>query len=269
MNIRDLAPQETYEMDLVVDLAGDASWEAGDLLDNAVTASGNTIPNQTIPDITASTTASARVLPIIIRSKAVHQSTGVEQATGTGARAFYYTIDVQNNYTGPSQSVVVTDTIPDGIEYLGPHGASPAPDTVSRDASTGVTTLVWDLGAVPTSASRQLAYDAGIRYDYYGTDNGGVNRVDTSTPTSSTAGEPIIKTASAKKTFTNTAELGASWLSNPATDTAHANVTGAALTVNKSADKTSGGLGTSINYTLNYATSEYYSAIATDGLTLV
>ena len=59
--------------------------------------------------------------------------------------------------------------------------------------------------------------------------------------------------------------LGASWLSNPATDTAHANVTGAALTVAKGADKTSGGLGTVINYTLSYATSEYYSALATDG----
>ena len=85
VNIRDLAPQETYEMDLVVDLAGDATWEAGDLLNNAVTAFGNTIPNQTIPDISASTSASARVLPIIIRSKNAHQSTGVEQATGTGA----------------------------------------------------------------------------------------------------------------------------------------------------------------------------------------
>jgi uncharacterized repeat protein (TIGR01451 family)/fimbrial isopeptide formation D2 family protein len=267
VNIRDLAPLETYEMDIVVDLAGDATWEAGDLLNNAVTAYGNTIPNQTIPDISTSTSASARVLPIIIRSKNAHQSTGVEQATGTGARAFYYTIDLQNNYTGPSQSVVVTDTIPDGIEYLGPHGASPAPDSVSRDASTGVTTLVWDLGTIATSGSRQLAYDAGIRYDYFGTNNGGVNRDDASALTSASAGQPIITDSSAKKTFTNTANLGASWLSNPATDTAHANVTGAALTVAKGADKTSGGLGTVINYTLTYATSEYYSTLATGALT--
>ena len=269
VNIRDLAPQETYNMDLVVDISGDSSWAAGDLLQNAVTAYGNTIPNQTIPDISAATSASAPVLPIVIRAKTVHQSTGVEQATGTGARAFYYTIDVQNNYTAAIQSVVVTDTIPDGIEYLGPHGASPAPDSVSRDASTGVTTLVWDLGTMPASAPKQLAYDAGIRYDYYGTNNGGVSRPDTSTLTTASAGQPIITTASSKKVFTNHAALSSSWKSNPATDSATADVTGAALTVAKSSDKTSGGLGTVINYTLTYATSEYYSAIASGDLTLV
>ncbi len=270
-NIRDLAPGESFSVDLLLDISGDTKWQVGDSVTNAITVGGNTIPNQTIPDITPPTVnASAKVVPIVIKSKAAHQSTGVEQATGTGAaRRYHYTIDVQNNYVGATQSVVVTDTIPDGIEYLGPRGASPAPTSVSRDGATGVTTLVWDLGTMAAGAAQQLAYDAGIRYDYYGTANGGVNRADGTALTSATAGAPIITTASAKKTFTNSARLQGSWLSSPATDTANASVTGAALTVAKSSDKTTGGLGTIINYTLTYTTSQYFSAIATTDSVLV
>ncbi len=214
--------------------------------------------------------ANAKVVPIVIKSKVAHQSTGVEQATGTGAaRRYYYTIDVQNNYVGNTQSVVVTDTVPDGIEYLGPRGASPAPTSVSRDASSGVTTLVWNLGEMATSASQQLAYDAGIRYDYFGTNNGGVNRSDATTLTTATAGAPILTSGGVKKNFTNNVVLEGSWLSSPATDTAQASVTGAALTISKGGSPSSGGLGTVIDYTLTYATSQYYSAVATQGLVLV
>ncbi len=271
IDIRDLAPGESFSMDLLLDISGDPKWQVGDFITNAISVGANTIPNQTIPDITPPVvSANGKVVPIIIESKVAHQSTGVEQATGTGAgRRYHYTIDVQNNYVGDTDSVVVTDTIPDGVEYLGPRGASPAPDSVSRDASTGVTTLVWNLGTMATSASRQLAYDAGIRYDYYGTDNGGVNRSDATTLTTATAGTPILTSGGVKKQFTNHVELEGSWLSNPATDTAQTNVTGAALTISKGGTPGSGGLGTVIDYTLTYATSQYYSAVATQGLVLV
>ena len=271
VDIRDLAPGESFSVDMLLDISGDTKWKVGDFITNAVSVGGNTIPNQTIPDITPPTVnANAKVVPIVIKSKVAHQSTGVEQATGTGsARDYYYTIDVQNNYVGNTQSVVVTDTVPDGIEYLGPHGASPAPTSVSRDASSGVTTLVWNLGEMATSASQQLAYDAGIRYDYFGTNNGGVNRSDATTLTTATAGAPILTSGGVKKNFTNNVVLEGSWLSSPATDTAQANVTGAALTISKGGSPSSGGLGTVIDYTLTYATSQYYSAVATQGLVLV
>ena len=271
VDIRDLAPGESFSVDLQLDIAGDPKWQVGDFITNSIRVGANTIPNQTIPDITPPiVNANAKVVPIVIKSKVAHQSTGVEQATGTGAaRRYHYTIDVQNNYVGATQSVIVTDTIPDGIEYLGPRGASPAPTSVSRDGSSGVTTLVWNLGTMLTSASQTLAYDAGIRYDYFGFNNGGVNRSDATTLTTATAGTPILTSGGVKKTFTNNATLQGSWLSIPATDSATANVTGAALTIAKGGTPSSGGLGTVIDYTLTYATSQYYSAVATQGLVLV
>ena len=94
VDIRDLAPGESFSVDLVLDIAGDTKWQVGDFITNAITVGGNTIPNQTIPDITPPTVnANAKVVPIVIKSKVAHQSTGVEQATGTGAaRRYHYTI---------------------------------------------------------------------------------------------------------------------------------------------------------------------------------
>ena len=139
--------------------------------------------------------------------KNANQSTGVQQDLGTETRPYTYTIEIQNNYTNPSTSVVTTDTLPDGIEFLGMNGSS---DVMAVDAgfgiadpATGETPLQWTLGDLAPGQSVTIVYNAGIRYDYYGTDNGGNNR-----PTAVFDGRETTSTPIAHKTgFTNTAGL--------------------------------------------------------------
>ncbi len=264
INIRDLEMTESYSLDMVVDLQGDPTWQVGDLVRTTATVSANTLPNGAGATVSGTDTATGKVVPIVITSKRANQSTGVEQATGTGGRRYSYTIDVQNNYVGATQSVVVTDTIPDGVEFLGML-AGPAPDGgfPSRDASTGVTTVRWTLGALAAAQQVTLTYAGGIRYDYFGSNNSGLQRAHDAT--SGPYGTPILDGT----TFTNRASLTGSWLSQPATDAAQASVTGKYLTIAKSGTPSTVGIGTSIGYTLTYSASQYYDILSAPGSIVV
>ena len=277
-DIVDLAPTESHTFTFVVDISGDPSWEVGDLLMDTVTAQVNTVPDNSGTWITGTASASAAVAPIALVTKSANQSTGIHQATGTAARQYSYTIKVQNNYTNPSASVVVTDTIPDGIEFLG-QTAGPAPDVgyPQRDPATGITLLKWTIGTMTPGQLVTLTYDTGIRYDYYGTANGGTNR-----PADDFSSMPATAAIIPNKTnFTNVAGLKSEYKGSlPATITPtqsdSASVTGAYVTVNKSANKSLVGYGTIVTFALSRTTSEYYvSDDATmtdtlpDGLTYV
>ena len=122
----------------------------------------------------ATASDSDRVLPIKIVDKTTQQSTGVEQATGTEGRVFHYSLDVQNNFVNVTNGVVVTDTLPDGVEFLGVT-SGPAPDAgyPRRDSVTGATTLRWTVGDMSAAQLETIRYAAGIRYDYFGTADGG------------------------------------------------------------------------------------------------
>jgi len=265
INIRDLEAGETYTMSVVVDTAADLSWAVGDSITSTVTATGFGVPDGTDPCTPVIASTSAKLVPIKIASKTANQSTGVEQNSGTEARRYSYAIEVQNNYRGNTTNTVIVDRLPDGIEFLGQTGATPAP-AVSRDTSTGVTTLTWNLGTFTPAQTRTLTYDTGIRYDYYGTAKGGINRA-TSDLTSPSA-IPTAAIIPDKVTLTNNVALTGSYAGQPATDSASARVTNAYLTVAKSNDTATGGNETTVTYTLTASASQYYDIVETDTVVL-
>ena len=142
---------------------------------------------------------------------------------------------------------------------------------------TGETELKWTLGTMAPGASASITYAAGIRYDYYGTAQGGTNRThDDFSSTPATAAVIAHKTG-----FTNTAGLASEYKGSlPTTitpsDSDSAAVEGTYITIDKSGTPGTGGHGTIVDYTLTYATSEYYTADAIvvtdtlpDGMTYV
>jgi len=184
-DIRDLEPTESITINIEVFLS-DESWLVGDYLENEVIAEVNTLPNEAgdwIGNAADPAAASAEVIPITIVTKSANQSTGVEQATGTEDRVYEYTLDVQNNYINPTDKVVVVDTLPDGLEFLGVIDGGDEPFSVERNSATGETILTWYInkvddepGSMAAGENWTVTYEVGIRYDYYGTDNTGTNR---------------------------------------------------------------------------------------------
>ncbi len=265
IDLVDLAPTESYTLTFEIDLSADPTWEVGDLVLVSSAGQVNTIPNNSGTWIAGADTAQAEVIPIDLITKTANQSTGVQQASGTETRAYSYTIEVQNNYTNPSYSVVVTDTVPDGVEFLGMAAGS---DVATVDAGfgvpdpvTGETALQWTLGTMAPGELITLVYDTGVRYDYYGTAHGGNNR-----PTDVFDGRETTSTVVDHKTvFSNTAGSISEYKGSlPATitptDSDSADVEGVYVTIDKSGTPSTGGYGTTVTYTLTYATSQYYTA---------
>lgn len=262
-DVVDLAPTESHTVSFEIDISGDPTWEVGDLILAVATAEVNTIPDNSGVWIGGTDSGSGQVIPIDLVSKTANQSTGVQQDLGTETRPYSYTITVQNNYTNPSASVVVTDTLPDGVEFLG-MSSGPALDAGFgvADLVTGETDLQWTLGTMAPGQTTTIVYNAGLRYDYYGTDNGGNNR-----PTALFDGswETTSAVIQHKTGFTNTAGLVSQYKGSlPATitptDSDSASVEGTYITIDKSGTPSTGGYGTTVNYTLTYTTSQYYTA---------
>jgi fimbrial isopeptide formation D2 family protein/uncharacterized repeat protein (TIGR01451 family) len=255
-NFKDLAPGETYSFNLEVDLSGDSTWQVGNEVINNLSFEVNTAPDGSGTTITGNASNTSDVLPISLVSKNKNQSTGVEQATGTLTRTYTYTIKVQNNYVNNTDSVVVTDTIPDGLEFLGVvSGPSPDGGFPTRDTNTGITNLQWSLGTMAPGQSVNITYTAGIRYDYFGLNNGGTNRAH-----DNFSGTPPVGTPIADKTsFANTVELNALYFGTPYSDSKVSHITAAYLTIQKGASLSVVGNGTVVSYTLTYYSSEYYN----------
>ncbi|MBN2027895.1 MAG: DUF11 domain-containing protein [Actinobacteria bacterium] len=259
-NFRDLEPTESTTIDITVSLAGDATWQVGDLLVDDVTAQVNDLPDGSGTWRQGSDSASTEVIPIKIVNKSANQSTGVGQASGTLDWPYTYTIDVQNNFLLPTDNIVITDTIPDGLEYLG-VASGPAPSSVVRDNVSGITTLTWNVGTLAASAGWTVTYNAGIRYDYFGTANVGTNRPHNDFAWPGGLGTPIPD----KTPFQNQADLDCTFQGDPYSDSDTAQVTGCYATIEKSVNPTLVGNGTVVTYTINYYTSEYYNI---DGITI-
>jgi len=265
VNIRDLAPGESYTLHLVMKLSA-TNWSVGDTVTGVFTSTSLDLPAN-VPGANTQTNTvnkNVNVIPIALVSKTAHQSTGVEQATGTRDRTYTYTVDVQNNYTDPTANVIITDTIDDGIQYQGMVSGS-APTTVTRDPVTGKTVLVWNLGTVAAGQHTVLTYATGIRYDFYGTANGGLNTSDTAAiPTTLTT--PIPN----KTSLGNTADLTGSYTDprtlrvTPVSTSDRASVSAAYFTGNKGQTvHGGGGPGSEVDYALTYYTSQYYAVAAT------
>ena len=257
-NIQDLAPGESLTLDIVLDTAGDPTWEVGQQILGAFTATLYDAPNGTGPRV-GSTTANGTIIPLIL-TKDANQSTAIDQASGTQTRTFTHTVKVQNNYVRPSSSIVLTDVIPDGLEYLG-MVSGPAPDGgfPTTNTATGVKTLQWTIGTLLAGQSTTIVYRTGIRYDWYGTNNGGTNRQHDSSATPT--GTPIPN----HTTLTNTATVGALYKGSlPTTIALNYTDTATVKTAYVTLDKTGGpatvGYGDTVNFSLNVYASQYYSS---------
>ncbi|MDZ4168464.1 MAG: isopeptide-forming domain-containing fimbrial protein [Coriobacteriia bacterium] len=174
-NLKDLAYGESYSLNLVLDTAGDPTWEVGQKILGAFSATLYQSPTGVGPVVGAAA-ASGTLVPLSL-TKSANQSTALDQASGTQTRTFTHTVVVQNNYVRPTASVVMTDVVPDGIEYLG-MVSGPAPDAgfPTTNTVTGEKTLRWTLGTFAPGQNTTIVYQTGIRYDWYGTANGGTNR---------------------------------------------------------------------------------------------
>lgn len=257
-NFTDLEPGEAATLRITVSLAEDPTWEVEDLVISESSAKLYEFPDGSGEPKTDSDTTQAEVIPIALVTKSANQSTGVEQATGTLERVYRYTLEVQNNYKEQTDDVVVVDTLPDGLEFLGVVDG-PAPNDIERDLATGITTLTWNLGDLPAATpgdepSWTVTYEAGIRYDYYGTENGGENREHDDFAETTDLGDPIIN----KTEFENIANLFSKFQGKPYTDQDTATVTGAYATINKSVNTSTVGNKEIVTYTIVLSTSEYY-----------
>lgn len=126
-------------------------------------------PSQVLPPATDDTVVTAKHL-------AVQKS--VAPGLASPGAALDYTLNFQVTDFGDAASLVVTDTIPDGIDFVAhdsltvngsPVAVTPAV-TVNPDSTT---TVVYDIGAavgtIAAGSSVTLNYDAQLRQDYQDT----------------------------------------------------------------------------------------------------
>jgi uncharacterized repeat protein (TIGR01451 family)/fimbrial isopeptide formation D2 family protein len=126
-------------------------------------------PDQLLPAATDDTTVTAKHV-------AVQKS--VTPAQATPGTALTYSLNFQVSDFGDADSLVVTDTIPDGIDFVS-HGSltvngSAVPITPTTTINPDfTTTVVYDIGAaagtLPAGTAVNLGYDATLRQDYQDT----------------------------------------------------------------------------------------------------
>jgi len=273
-DIMDIGLNESIVITIVVSPT-DTDWAVGDKMHDEVTAEVNTQPDGSGTAIQGTASGDSNVLPIEMYYKAASQSTADDQATGCGELIggrwpYSYTIMVRNNLVNQTDNVVVTDVIPDGIEYLGVT-SGPAPDSATRSDNSGQWTLTWNVGPLAAAQNWTVTYAAGIRYDYYGTANGGTNRAyNDYTGAPGTLGTPVPDQVA----LTNSAVMNCFYLGTPYSDGRNATVTAAYGTVHKSVNPSSAYNGETVHFALTYSVSEYYDTsdlvvvdVLPDGLT--
>jgi fimbrial isopeptide formation D2 family protein/uncharacterized repeat protein (TIGR01451 family) len=271
-NIKDLAVNESYTFHLTVKLSNSgADWDVFDQLQQNVEAKVNSMPDGSGSDDSTTINNSTPVMPISMVEKRALQSVGGEQVTGVNDWPYFYEIEVQNNKELATNGVVVEDVLPDGIEYLGVESGHSCADT--RDPATGETTVRCTIGTMGADTTEIVKIKVGIRYDYFGTDNGGGNCEYTNNLpncSSGSLGAPIPD----KTIMHNEAHLetsGNTWDDNILqTYTDHvqkeAEVVAAYATIGKRISAGSNfGNGSALTYEITYTTSEYYNVLDESG----
>jgi sortase A len=265
INIKDLEPDEVYSIILEVDTSVDETWQVYDEIILQTTAFLNPIPDGSGTDIIGEAATQNKISPILFRSKSADQSSGVEQVPGTLNKAYAYTLTIENNHLFKSNNITLTDKLPDGIEFLEMKSNHQLDAGYpKRDAKTGETLLKWTIESLKPSQVEKISYKAGIRYDYFGSNNGGTNREHDTFSDSANLGKPIEN----KTVFTNQALLITDYFDNNrckkgcsiAQEKEH-DITASYSTIQKSADKTVVGIGDKVKYTIDYYASEYYDLL--------
>lgn len=126
-------------------------------------------PAQPLPTATADTTVSAEHVTV---------QKGASPGQGVPGDAVRYTLAFQVTDHGDADALVVTDLIPDGIDFVGHDdlvingGSVPISPTVTVNGDF-TTTVIYDIGAVAGTLNRgtsiTLTYDAQVRQDYQNT----------------------------------------------------------------------------------------------------
>jgi len=126
-------------------------------------------PNQTLPLATDQTTVSAE--HVVVQK-------GVTPGLTTPGSALVYTLNFQVTDFGDAQNLVVTDTMPDGIDFVSHDSLVVAGSPVAIAPSVTVNpdftkTIVYDIGAVAgtinAGSAITLSYNAQLRQDFQAT----------------------------------------------------------------------------------------------------
>ncbi|MEM7799792.1 MAG: hypothetical protein AAF633_11425, partial [Chloroflexota bacterium] len=252
----------------------------------------NTVPDNSGVWITATTAATATLQAIDIE-KAILQSTGVNQATGSSGWEstapgsgggpqwpYQYQLTVRNNNVGNTDDVIVTDTLPSGVAYLGPTTITPNPNGVTTVPTMtvlgdGSLQLVWNLGTLtPAEYTTPPVIDFTVAIPYRervavagdgSCTNGNVRVPNDGAPTDPGCFDgPIIPDPSV---WYNSYDAEGSYLGETTRDgvtytpqdDAVVPVTAKYQTVEKSVNNASVEYLDTVTYTINYYISEYYT----------
>lgn len=226
------------------------------------------------------------------------QSSAAEQASGAGeygARApgarpgadwpYQYRVTIRNNNVGASANAVASITLPPGVAYGGNVTISPNPNAIAVSPalvlqSDGSVTLRWNLGALATARYADplvISFSAAIPYRFR-------TAADTAAAGGPFAG-PFSGTVIPDDTLLPVAYEASATYAGLATadgtqstpdDDRTANVTAAYATVDKSANPTLVGIGSTVTWTLDWSIAEYYTTtnvlltdVLPDGMTYI
>ena len=277
-NIADLEAGESLSLTLSASL--DASLGIGATFSTTANAAVNTMPDNSGAWVRATHSLAARPQAIDLEA-AVEQSTSGHQASGAGEMSsapgvragadwpYRYRLTLRNNRVGNTAMVTVTATLPPGAVYLGAPSISPNPTSAATSPtlalqSDGSLTLRWGIGTLTPAqydAPIVISFDAAVPYSYRTT-------ADISAAAGPFAGPmhgaPIPEdtlinlTYEASGVYAGLATADGTQ-STPADD-APVTITADYMTVHKSAQPDTVGIGTSVNFQLSVYIAEYYAA---------
>ncbi|NTW03017.1 MAG: DUF11 domain-containing protein, partial [Oscillochloris sp.] len=277
-NITDLEASESLVLTLSANLG--SSLSVGTSFNNTVNATLNTMPDNSGSWVSATHSLSAYAQPLDLEAS-VEQSTRGHQASGAGelqaapgARAgadwpYRYRLTLRNNQVGSTSTVTVTATLPPGVAYLGSPSISPNPTSAASSPaitlqSDGSLVLRWGIGTLTTAQHNApiiISFDAAVPYAYRTAADTAANGGPFAGPMH---GAPIAEdtllalTYEASGIYANLSVADGTQ-STPADDSP-VEIVADYMTVYKSAQPSTVGIGTEVNFQLTVYISEYYAA---------
>ncbi|MEM7536899.1 MAG: FG-GAP-like repeat-containing protein [Chloroflexota bacterium] len=277
-NIADLEVTEELGISIYAQL--DSGLTVADTFINESGAQVNSVPDNSGTWIQVFSDLATNAQPVDIEMKAI-QSTADEQATGAGEYQsispgqdggadwpYEYQVTVRNNNVGSSDDVVATVVLPPGVAYMGgvnfstnPNGVSTTPALTLND--DGSLTLAWVLGQLTTAQYVTpiiIDFDVAIPYAYRTSDDTAAESGPFAGPMSgSIIPEDAVMAVTYEATATYQGAPGNDGTDSTPADDEPVRVTAEYLTVSKGASPNVVGIGSTVDYTINYYVSEYYT----------
>ncbi|MFN8446626.1 MAG: FG-GAP-like repeat-containing protein [Caldilineaceae bacterium] len=293
-NIADLEVNESLTLNVVAQLK--SSLTTANSFVNKLSAKVNTVPDNSGKWIEVNSQLSARPQAIDIEMEA-QQSTAGEQASGAGEYPnapgrvagadwpYRYKVTIRNNAVSSSQKITTTITLPPGVAYLGnptfssnPNKVSVAPQlTLKGDGSL---LLKWGLGNLSTSQYNTpivITFDAAVPYRYRtGSDKKAADGPFAGPMSGDWINEDSSHAAGYEAVGTYANAQTSDGSESTREDDAPCTITSEILTVRKTANPTTVGIGSEVSFALDFFVSEYYTVtngeltdILPDGMTYI